>query len=105
MKLLDKKRRQRHADSMNWQLASAMMVMGNELLWAKASGVPEEQKSDRAMEIRDRVLEHVDMDEIVQAFIDADFERLEGEDMDAVGRRALRVSGYMLARGELFPDS
>ncbi len=104
MGFLDNKRRQAHAKSMNWDMMAGVMLHGYELGMAEEEGIEDlDQQGDRALEVRDSVLDEIGYDHFVQALIDADYE-MSTSNKDAVIEHAVQTSGYRSARKRLFPS-
>lgn len=103
MGLLDRWNRREHRSSINWEMATQMMVLGYELGLAERDGVLEhDAQVSRAGKVMDAVVEEIGWERLVQAFVEADYS-MQTKDKSAVSDRALWESGYMAVRERLFP--
>jgi hypothetical protein len=106
MGFLEQRRRRVHAQSLNWEMLTALMLVAYELERAEQAGVADNDKNlVRATEIRDVVLKDIG-GSVTRALIDADFESRSSNrnaDLEDSLERAMDISGYTAARNRLFP--
>ena len=108
MGFLEDRRRRAHGQSANWEMLAAIMLMAFEMDKAEREGISDnDEQAQRAMDVRDAVLDEVGGAQFTQALIDADYE-LRSRDKDAeledALERAVDASGYLSARKRLFPS-
>jgi len=109
MGFLENRRRRAHAQSANWELMTALMLAGVELVRAEEAGITESEQLDRASQVRDAVLDEIGgSDRFTETFIDADFELRSSNrnaELEDSLERAMEATGYKAARSRLFPES
>jgi len=110
MGFLENRRRRTHAQSANWEVMTATMLFGVELVRAEEAGgiTDHDEKFDRALQVREAVLDEIGgSDRFTETFIDADFElRSSNRDVELEDslERAMEATGYKAARSRLFPE-
>lgn len=104
MGFLERRRRKQHREAINWDLMAPMMLFARELALAEAEGLGEDDRGDRANQVRDSVLASIGgIDAFIKTLVDTHFDMGASAELESAFERAIQSSGYVAARRRIFP--